>query len=179
MATFVTTLKFTDQGEKKIQKTTKCAASFKATAKKMGVKIVGQYWTLGAFDGLLIYEAPDDETATALMLHLGSLDNVHTSTVRAFDASEMEKPFGEAAEIVTLARPQRSQSTVSRTGRSPIIAASASIDIFRRRARGSPCPRRCTARSNTARSAHGCAGPSVVFMVPGWSVATGRAFSGR
>jgi uncharacterized protein with GYD domain len=91
MATFVTTLKFTDQGEKKIQKTTKRAASFKATAKKMGVKIVGQYWTLGAFDGMLIYEAPNDETATALMLHLGSLYNVHTSTVRAFVASEMDK----------------------------------------------------------------------------------------
>jgi len=57
---------------------------------KMGVKVLGQYWTLGEFDGLLIFEAPDDETATALMLHLGSLDNVHTSTVRAFVASEME-----------------------------------------------------------------------------------------
>ena len=91
MATFITTIKFTDQGEKKIHKTTKRAASFKATAKKMGVKIVGQYWTLGPFDGLVIYEAPDDETATALMLHLGSLDNVHTSTARAFVASEMDK----------------------------------------------------------------------------------------
>jgi uncharacterized protein with GYD domain len=90
MATFVTTIKFTDQGEKDIRDTTKRAASFRATAKKMGVKIVGQYWTLGAFDGLLIYEAPDDETATALMLHLGSLDNVHSATMRAFVASEME-----------------------------------------------------------------------------------------
>lgn len=90
MATFITTIKFTDQGEKKIHKTTRRAASLKATAKKMGVKVVGQYWTLGEFDGLLICEAPNDETATALMLHLGSLDNVHTSTVRAFVASEME-----------------------------------------------------------------------------------------
>ena len=77
MATFITTIIFTDQGEKNIQETTKRAASFKATAKKMGVKVVGQYWTLGEFDGLMIYDAPDEETATALMLHLGSLDNVH------------------------------------------------------------------------------------------------------
>jgi uncharacterized protein with GYD domain len=90
MATFVTTFKFTDQGEKNIQDTTKRAASFKATAKKMGVKVVGQYWLLGRFDGLLIFEAADDETATALMMHLNSLDNVHTSTMRAFVASEME-----------------------------------------------------------------------------------------
>ena len=64
MATFVTTFKFTDQGEKKIQDTTKRAAAFKATAKKMGVKVVAQYWMPGQFDGMLIYEAPDDETAT-------------------------------------------------------------------------------------------------------------------
>jgi len=94
MATFITTIKFTDLGEKNIRETTKRAASFRATAKKMGVKVVGQYWTLGQFDGLVIYEAPDDETATALMLHLGSLDNVHTSTLRAFVASEMEKVLG-------------------------------------------------------------------------------------
>jgi uncharacterized protein with GYD domain len=90
MATFITTLHFTDQGEEKIQETTKRAAAFKTVAKKLGVKVVGQYWTLGDFDGLLIFEAPDDETATAVMLHLGSLDNVHTSTVRAFVAAEME-----------------------------------------------------------------------------------------
>jgi uncharacterized protein with GYD domain len=91
VATFITTIQFTDQGEQNIQETTKRAASFKATAKKLGVKVLGQYWTLGDFDGVLVYEAPDEETATALMLHLGSLDNVHTSTVRAFVASEMEK----------------------------------------------------------------------------------------
>jgi uncharacterized protein with GYD domain len=91
MATFITTIKFTDQGLKSISQTTKRASSFKSASKKLGVKVAGQYWTLGDFDGLLVYEAPDDETATAAMLHLGSLDNVHTSTVRAFSATEMDK----------------------------------------------------------------------------------------
>lgn len=90
MATFMTTIKFTEQGIKSIRETTKRAAAFRSAVKKLKVKVTGQYWTLGAFDGLLIYEAPDDETATAAMLHLGSLDNVHTSTVRAFVASEMD-----------------------------------------------------------------------------------------
>ena len=91
MATFITTIKFTDQGLKSVDETTKRAASFKAATKKLGVKVAAQYWTLGAFDGLLVFEAPDDETATAAMLQLGSLDNVHTSTVRAFNATEMDK----------------------------------------------------------------------------------------
>ena len=90
MATFITTIKFTQQGLKGVQETTHRAASLKAAAKKMGVKVTGMYWILGDHDGMLIYEAPDDEAATAMLLHLGSLGNVHTSTVRAFNATEME-----------------------------------------------------------------------------------------
>ena len=91
MATFISTIKFTDQGIKAIGETTKRAASLKAAAKKMGVKVTSIYWTLGAYDGLLSFEAPDDETATALMLHLGSQGNLHTTTTRAFNAAEMDK----------------------------------------------------------------------------------------
>jgi uncharacterized protein with GYD domain len=91
MATFVSTIKFTDQGIKAIGETTRRAASVKTAAKKMGVKVTEIYWTLGTHDGLLIFEAPDDETATALMLQLGSLGNVHTATTRAFTAAEMDK----------------------------------------------------------------------------------------
>lgn len=91
MATFISTIKFTEQGIKAIGETTKRATSLKGAAKKMGVKITNIYWTLGAFDGLLIFEAADDESATALMLHVGSLGNVQTTTTRAFNAAEMDK----------------------------------------------------------------------------------------
>ena len=91
MATFVSTIKFTDQRIKAIGETTKRAASLKSAAKKMGVKVKDIYWTLGAVDGFLIFDAPDDETATALMLHFGSQGNVQTTTARAFTAAEMDK----------------------------------------------------------------------------------------
>ena len=91
MATFITTIKFTQQGIKGIQETTKRAANLKAAAKKMGVKVTNIYWTLGDHDGVLILEAPDGETATALLLHLGAAGNVQTSTCRAFTATEMDK----------------------------------------------------------------------------------------
>ena len=91
MATFFTTIKFTQQGIKSINDTTKRAAALKAAAKKLGVKITNIYWTLGDHDGVLILEAPDDETATTLLLHLGAGGNVHTTTVRAFTAAEMDK----------------------------------------------------------------------------------------
>ena len=94
MATFITTIKFTGKGLQGIHDSIKRAAAFNAAAKKMGVKVSGQYWTLGPFDGVIVFDAPDDETATAAMLHLSSQANIHTTTSRAFDSSEMEKVVG-------------------------------------------------------------------------------------
>jgi uncharacterized protein with GYD domain len=39
------------------------------------------YWTLGAFDGVILMEAPDEATVTAAMLHLGSLGSVRRSAL--------------------------------------------------------------------------------------------------
>jgi uncharacterized protein with GYD domain len=94
MATFITTMHFTEQGIKTVRDTCKRAEAFKATAKTMGVKVTGMYWTLGAFDGVIVCEAPDEETATAALLHLGSLGNLRTQTARAYDAAEMQKIVG-------------------------------------------------------------------------------------
>ncbi|MFG0335257.1 MAG: GYD domain-containing protein, partial [Maioricimonas sp. JB049] len=88
MATFISTIKFTGQGIKAIGETTRRAAKMKTVAKKMGVKVRDVYWTLGESDGMLIFEAPDDETATALLLHLGAAGNVQTTTARAFTSAE-------------------------------------------------------------------------------------------
>ena len=91
MATFITTIKFTQQGIASIDESTKRAAALKAVARKGCVKITNIFWTLGEYDGLLILEAPDDETAMTVLLHLAALGNVHTTTVRAFTAAEMDK----------------------------------------------------------------------------------------
>lgn len=91
MATFISTIRFTEQGLAGISETTKRASAIKSQAKKLGVKISSVYWTLGAFDGVLIFEAADDETATAFMLKIASSGNVKTSTTRAFNATEMDK----------------------------------------------------------------------------------------
>jgi uncharacterized protein with GYD domain len=91
MPTFISTVQFTEKGIQAIQDTCSRAAAFKAAAKKMGVKVSGIYWTLGAFDGVIICEAANEESATAALLHLASTGRVRTQTVRAFDAAEMEK----------------------------------------------------------------------------------------
>jgi uncharacterized protein with GYD domain len=91
MSTFIATIRFTEQGLQTINDTTKRAAAFKTAAKKLGVKVQDVYWTLGPFDGVLIFDAPDDVAATAAMLKLGAAGNVHTQTARAYESAEMDK----------------------------------------------------------------------------------------
>jgi uncharacterized protein with GYD domain len=91
MASFVTLIKFTEKGSKSIKDTCKRAADFKANAKKLGVEVKEQLWCMGAYDGVIVFDAQDDETATAAMLSLSSQDNVTTQTLRSFTAAEMTK----------------------------------------------------------------------------------------
>ena len=91
MATYLSTIKFTEQGIKAVGETTRRAAAMKTAAQKFGVEVKEIYWTLGASDGLLIFDAPDEETATAVVLYVGSLGNVQTTTARAFNSEEMEQ----------------------------------------------------------------------------------------
>ena len=98
MKTFISTIKFTEQGMKNITATCQRAEAFRTVAERMGVKINSLFWTLGEFDGLVVFDAPDEETATALMLNLGSSGNVQTRTVRAYHATEMEQVLGKLPE---------------------------------------------------------------------------------
>ncbi|MBW3597373.1 MAG: GYD domain-containing protein [Planctomycetes bacterium] len=95
MPTFITNIKFTDQGSKNVKDTCKRADAFKAAAKKIEVKVRDIYWTLGPVDGVIVFEAADEETATAAMLHLASQGNVTTQTARAYKAAEMQQILGK------------------------------------------------------------------------------------
>jgi uncharacterized protein with GYD domain len=61
----------------------------------MGGRFKDVYWTLGGYDIVVVMEAPDDETVTAFALALGSLGNVRTQTLRAFDRDEITAVVGK------------------------------------------------------------------------------------
>ena len=90
MASYVCLIQFSDQGIRNIQDTVKRGDAAIAEAKKLGMKIIEEYWTMGAYDGVVIIEAPDDETMSAFILKVGSLGNVKAQTLRAFRRNEME-----------------------------------------------------------------------------------------
>ena len=97
MATYLTLLKFTGLGIKEIKDTCKRATDFKAHAKKHGIEVKEIYWSLGGYDGFILFNAPDDETATAAILSLSSREHVTTQTLRSFSAAEMSTIVGKIA----------------------------------------------------------------------------------
>ena len=90
MAMYVSLLQFTDQGIRNVKDTIKRAAAATAEAEKMGAKVTDAFWTMGAYDVVLLLDAPDDETMSAFSLKIGSLGNVKSQTMRAFRREEME-----------------------------------------------------------------------------------------
>ena len=90
MASYVSLIQFTDQGIRNIKDTIKRGDAAMAEAQKMGMKIIEEFWTMGAYDVIVLFDAPDDETMTAFALKVGSLGNVKTETMRAFRKEEME-----------------------------------------------------------------------------------------
>jgi uncharacterized protein with GYD domain len=89
MATFISLASFTDQGIRNVKQSTERAQAFREAAQKAGVTVKDIYWTMGSLDLVVISDAPDDETAMALLLGLGSVGNVRTQTLRGFSAEEM------------------------------------------------------------------------------------------
>jgi len=85
MATFIALITETQLGETHIDESVARATEFREEAAKFGARITGMYWTMGQYDGVLIFEAPDDEKAAALLYQLGSKGAVRTQTLRAFD----------------------------------------------------------------------------------------------
>ena len=90
MARYVSLIQFTDQGIRNIKKTIKRGEAAMAEAEKMGMKLVEEFWTMGAYDVVALFEAPDDETVSAFVLKNGALGNAKSPTLRAFRREEME-----------------------------------------------------------------------------------------
>jgi uncharacterized protein with GYD domain len=56
-----------------------------------GVTVKQMYWTLGHYDQVCVFEAPNAETAASVLLSADMLGNIRTQTLRAFTSVEMEK----------------------------------------------------------------------------------------
>ena len=90
MCHYISLLRFTAQGAANLKKSTSRAHNFDKLAAKSGVTVVGQYWTLGEYDGALILSAPSEKKVLHLLSELTSAGNVRTATLQAFTDAEFD-----------------------------------------------------------------------------------------
>jgi uncharacterized protein with GYD domain len=89
MPRYVVLVNWTDQGIRNVKQTIERTDSGGEIAEKHGLKLEQAYWTVGAYDMVAVFEAPNDEAISAHLLEIGSLGNVRTTTLRAYDEEEM------------------------------------------------------------------------------------------
>lgn len=97
MPTYINLLRFTDRGAQALGKSAARAATFAKAAEKAGVQVVAQYWTVGAWDGVLILSAASEEPMLRCLANLSAAGNVRTQTLTAFDATQFAKTTGGRA----------------------------------------------------------------------------------
>ncbi|MPZ88212.1 MAG: GYD domain-containing protein [Nitriliruptorales bacterium] len=89
MPTYIALVNWTEQGVREFKGTLDRAEAVTQLAQQLGGSQTALYWTIGPYDLVSLAEFPDDESATAFALAVSSQGNVRTTTMRAFDASEM------------------------------------------------------------------------------------------
>ena len=90
MPRYIALMKLTEQGVKDIKNAPQRIEQAAAGMEKMGGKMLEFYATMGEYDYVAIADWPDDDTGMTFLLTLGSLGNVRTTTLKAWD----EQQFG-------------------------------------------------------------------------------------
>jgi uncharacterized protein with GYD domain len=91
MPTYVTLFNWTEQGISRVKDTTNRVKAVREMWESARGRVIGIWWTQGQYDGVLIHETPDEETATRLLMSVGMQGNVRTTTLTAFGEEEMER----------------------------------------------------------------------------------------
>ena len=78
MPTYISSVQFTDKGIQAAKETTKRVTDWSAKVQSKGVRINQMYWTLGQYDQVCIFDAPDDETAASVLLAADMLGNIRS-----------------------------------------------------------------------------------------------------
>ena len=96
MPSYVTLINWTDQGVRNFKESIDRYEAAAEALGKLGVKFRDIYWTVGSYDLVAIIAAPDEETATAGLLSIAAQGGIRTTTLRAFDTSEMRGVIAKA-----------------------------------------------------------------------------------
>ena len=84
MPSYIMLANWTDQGAQKVKDSPRRVDSAKKALADMGGEFRSLYMTMGDYDLVVVYEAPDDAVAARFSLLLGTLGAVRTKTLKAF-----------------------------------------------------------------------------------------------
>ena len=84
MITYIALVYYTDQGVRQVKDSPKRLDAGRAALREMGGDIKSFWMTMGDYDLVLVFEAPDDAVAARFSLMLGAGGNVRTKTMKAF-----------------------------------------------------------------------------------------------
>src|SRR5947207_4546829 len=84
MTTYISWVQCTDKGIHAAKETTQRVAEWAAKVQSKGVTLKHMSWTLGHYDQVCAFEAPNDEAAASVLLSADTLGNIRTQTLRAF-----------------------------------------------------------------------------------------------
>ncbi len=84
MTTYVMLANWTEQGMRQVKDSPKRLDKAKEALKQMGGEFKAFYMTMGPYDLVAVYDAPDDAVSARFTLILGMLGNVRTVTLKAF-----------------------------------------------------------------------------------------------
>ena len=88
MAKYVMLINYTDKGIQHFHEFPKRIEHARTGAAELGVTLESFHLTLGAYDAVVVVDAPDDETVAQLALTNAANGRVRTTTMRAFDEDE-------------------------------------------------------------------------------------------
>jgi uncharacterized protein with GYD domain len=91
MPTYIMLLKWTEQGAKDAKNALTRQDQGRAAIEQAGGRMIGSWWTQGTYDAVVVFELPDDETASAAAIGLGMQGKVRTETLRAYGREEMQR----------------------------------------------------------------------------------------
>ncbi len=92
MPTYISLVQFTDKGIQAAKETTQRVADWADKVQSMGVSVKQMYWTLGEYDQVCVFEAPDDETAASVLLAADLLGNIRTHAACFHRFGDEEEP---------------------------------------------------------------------------------------
>ena len=84
MTTYVMLANWTEQGMRNVKDSAKRLDAAKKALREMGGDFKSFFLTMGEFDMVGVYEAPDDAVAARFVMQLGQLGYVRTHTLKAF-----------------------------------------------------------------------------------------------